>query len=234
MLALRKANDRGHFKNEWLDSYHTFSFGEYYDPKNMNYRDLRVINHDFINANSGFPMHGHRDMEIITYVLQGTIEHKDSMGNKAQVKPGEIQVMTAGTGVMHSEYNPDVKSLTEILQIWIVPDKRGLEPGYKQKMFSKDDKHNELLLIASPTGERDSMKIHQDVRLYAGSFDKGFQKRYEPREGRGIWIQVAKGSLLVNKQTLQAGDGVAIDKETLIRVEGNSESPAEFLLFDLK
>jgi hypothetical protein len=234
MLTLRKSNDRGHFKNEWLDSYHTFSFADYYDPKHMQYRDLRVINQDVVNGGSGFPMHGHRDMEIITYVLRGTVEHQDSMGNKAQIKPGEIQVMTAGTGVMHSEYNPDSKVPLELLQIWIVPDKRGLAPAYNQMMFSKEDRHNNLLLIASPKGENGVMKINQDVRLYAASFDKDFQKRYEPKEGRGTWIQVAKGSLSVNKQTLQAGDGVAIENEALIRIEGTSATPTEFLLFDLK
>ncbi|WP_413290116.1 pirin family protein [Bdellovibrio sp. HCB337] len=233
MLTMRASKDRGHFKNEWLDSYHSFSFGEYYDPKHMNYRDLRVINQDVIAGASGFPTHGHRDMEIITYVLRGTLEHKDSLGNKAQIKPGEIQVMTAGTGVMHSEYNPDAKVAAEILQIWVVPSQRGLAPGYKQKMFSNEDKRNNLLLIASPDGDRGSMKINQDVRLYAGVFDKDFQKRYEPKEGRGTWIQVAKGSLIVNKQTIAAGDGVAIEKENLIRIEGGPQG-AEFILFDLK
>lgn len=233
MLTMRPAKERGHFKNEWLDSYHSFSFGEYYDPKHMSYRDLRVINQDVIAGASGFPTHGHRDMEIITYVLRGTLEHKDSLGNKAQIKPGEIQVMTAGTGVMHSEYNPEPKVPAEILQIWIVPNQRGLAPGYKQKMFSQEDKHNNLLLIASPEGDKDSMKINQDVRLYAGVFDKDFQKRYEPKEGRGTWIQVAKGSLNVNKQTINAGDGVAIENESLIRIEGGAQG-AEFVLFDLK
>lgn len=233
MLAMRRAKERGHFKNDWLDSYHTFSFGEYYDPKNMNFRDLRVINQDVISGGSGFPTHGHRDMEIITYVLRGTLEHKDSLGNTARIKPGEIQVMTTGTGVMHSEYNPDPKVAAEILQIWVVPAEKGLAPGYHQKMFSREDKHNHMLLIASPNGENDSMKINQDVRLYAGVFDKDFQKRYEPKEGRGTWIQVAKGSLVVNKQPILAGDGVAIEKETMLRIEGGPEG-AEFLLFDLK
>lgn len=233
MLTMRPAKERGHFKNEWLDSYHSFSFGEYYDPKHMNYRDLRVINQDVIAAASGFPNHGHRDMEIITYVLRGTLEHKDSLGNKAQIKPGEIQVMTTGTGVMHSEYNPDPKVPAEILQIWIVPNQRGLAPGYKQQMFSNQDKHNNLLLIASPEGDRGAMKINQDVRIYAGIFEKDFQKRYEPKEGRGTWIQVARGSLIVNKQTIAAGDGVAVEKEPMIRIEGGPQG-AEFLLFDLK
>lgn len=233
MLTMRKSTARGHFKNEWLDSYHSFSFGEYYDPKHMNYRDLRVINQDVIGGGGGFPMHGHRDMEIITYVLRGTLEHKDSLGNKAQIKPGEIQVMTAGTGVMHSEYNPDPKTPAEILQIWVVPSQRGLAPGYHQKMFSREDRHNRLLLIASPDGAQESMKIHQEARLYAGVFDKNFQYRYEPKTGRGTWVQVARGSLLVNKQPVLAGDGVAIDNEPMIRIEGGPEG-AEFILFDLK
>lgn len=233
MLTIRKSQDRGHFKNEWLDSYHTFSFGEYYDPKNMNYRDLRVINHDVIAGSSGFPSHGHRDMEIITYVLRGTLEHKDSLGNKAQIKPGEIQVMTAGTGVTHSEYNPDSKLPAEILQIWVIPAQRGLAPSYRQKMLSIQEMRNQLLLIASPDGARESMKIHQDARLYAGVFEKGHLHRYEPKEGRGTWVQVARGSLTVNKHSLAAGDGVAIEKEALLRIEGGPQG-GEFLLFDLK
>ena len=233
MFTMRRAKERGHSKTDWLDSYHSFSFGEYYDPKNMNYRDLRVINQDVINGASGFPTHAHRDMEIITYVLSGTLEHKDSLGNKAQIKPGEIQVMTAGTGVSHSEYNPDPIIPAEILQIWVMPGKKGLAPGYRQKMFSPQDKHNQMLLVASPEGGRDSMKINQDVRIYAGVFDKDFQKRYEPKEGRGTWIQVAKGSLIVNKQPVLAGDGVSIEKEVLLRIEGGPQG-AEFLLFDLK
>lgn len=234
MLTFRKSQERGHFKNEWLDSHHTFSFGEYYDPKNMQYRDLRVINHDIIAASSGFPTHSHRDMEIVTFVISGVLEHKDSMGNKEQIRPGEVQVMTAGTGVSHSEYNPDTHTPTEILQIWILPDKRGLIPAYKQKLFPSEDKHNNLMMVASPNGEGASLKINQDVRIYAGSFDKNFQKNYEPKEGRGVWIQVAKGSLIVNKQTLHAGDGVAAEREPILRISGASDTPVEFLLFDLK
>lgn len=233
MLNLRKSKDRGHFKNEWLDSYHTFSFGDYYDPKNMNYRDLRVINQDVIGAASGFPTHGHRDMEIITYVLNGTLEHKDSMGNTAQIKPGEVQVMTAGTGVMHSEYNPDGKTPAQILQIWIMPGQKGLAPGYSQKLFDREEMKNNFLLVASPDGDRGSLKINQDVKIFSGRFEKDFQKLYEPKEGRGTWIQVAKGSLMVNKQQVEAGDGLAVEKETLLRISGGPEG-GEFLLFDLK
>ncbi|MBC7370160.1 MAG: pirin family protein [Bdellovibrionaceae bacterium] len=234
MLVLKRSNERGHFKNEWLNSNHTFSFGEYYDPKNMQFRDLRVINQDIVAGGTGFPTHGHRDMEIITYMLSGTLEHKDSMGNKAQIKPGEIQVMTAGTGVQHSEYNPDKNVPAELLQIWIMPDKRGATPGYNQKMFSADDKKNSLVLIASGDGANDSMKINQDVKLFAGAFYKNFSKAVEIKDGRGVWVQVAKGTLNVNKQTLQAGDAIAIEKEASIRLEGVSTEPAEFLLFDLK
>jgi redox-sensitive bicupin YhaK (pirin superfamily) len=232
MLTMKRSNERGHFKNDWLDSFHSFSFGEYYDPSNMNYRDLRVINQDVVNGGAGFPSHGHRDMEIITYMLSGTLEHKDSMGNKAQIKPGEIQVMTAGTGVMHSEYNPDPKVPAELLQIWITPSQRGFAPGYNQKMFTREDKQNGLLLIASPDGEKGSMKINQDVRLFAAVFDNGFQKNYEPRAGRGTWIQVARGSLLVNGQSVLAGDGVAIENEANITLQAGDQG-AEFILFDL-
>lgn len=234
MLTIKKSDDRGKFKNEWLNSNHTFSFGEYYDPKNMQFRDLRVINQDIVAGGTGFPTHGHRDMEIITYMLRGTLEHKDSMGNKAQIKPGEIQVMTAGTGVQHSEYNPDKTIPAELLQIWIIPDKQGAAPGYNQKMFSANDKHNDLVLIASGDGAKNSMKINQDVRLFAGAFDKDFSKVFEIKEGRGVWVQIAKGRLVVNKQTLQAGDAIAVEKEASIRLEGTSSEPAEFLLFDLK
>lgn len=233
MLNLRKSKDRGHFKNEWLDSYHTFSFSDYYDPRHMNFRDLRVINQDVVAGGAGFPMHGHKDMEIITYVFEGTLEHQDSLGNKAQIKPGEIQVMTAGTGVLHSEYNPDPKVATQLLQIWVMPGQRGLAPGYNQKLFDREDMKNNLLLIASPDADKGSLKINQDVKIYSGRFEKDFQKVYEPKEGRGIWIQVATGSLMVNKQQVQAGDGLAVEKETFLRISGGPEG-AEFLLFDLK
>jgi redox-sensitive bicupin YhaK (pirin superfamily) len=234
MLALRKSQDRGHFKNEWLDSFHTFSFSDYYDPDFMQFRDLRVINQDIVAGGSGFPTHGHRDMEIITYMLSGTLEHKDSMGNKEQIKPGEIQVMTAGTGVMHSEYNPDPKVPAELLQIWITPNGQGHAPGYQQKMFSPEAKHNKLLLIASPDGDAGSMPIHQDVKIFAGSFDSGFEKTFEPQQGRGVWIQVAKGSLKVNEQTLQDGDAVAVEKEAVLKLQAAGAERTEFLLFDLK
>ncbi len=233
MLILRKANDRGHFKNEWLDSYHSFSFGEYYDPKHMQYGDLRVINHDVIAGGSGFPTHGHKDMEIITYVVSGVLEHKDSMGNKEQIRPGEIQMMTAGTGVSHSEYNPDPKTPAEIIQIWILPAQRGLVPSYKQKLFSKKDKHNDLQLIVSPDGVKDSLKINQEAHLYAGIFDKDFHQLYKLKEGRGIWIQVVWGSLIVNKEVVDTGDGVAIENESEIHIDGGPQG-AEFLLFEVR
>lgn len=233
MLTLRKGQDRGHFKNDWLDSYHTFSFGDYYDTRQMGFHDLRVINQDVVKPGNGFPTHAHRDMEIITYVLRGVVEHQDSMGHKKQIKAGEFQMMSAGTGVTHSEVNPDSKTPLELLQIWILPKIKGVAPAYKQVLVANEDKLNSFMLVAGPKGDDAPLTINQDARLFVGTFEKNIQKRYEPKEGHSVWIQAVKGDLIVNKQPVKAGDGLAIENEPLLRVE-SSTPIAEFLLFDLK
>ncbi len=232
MMTLRKSQDRGHFKIDWLDSYHTFSFGDYYDPEHLSYRDLRVINHDLIAKNGGFPTHPHRDMEIITYVLQGAVAHGDSMGNNEQLGAGEVQVMSAGTGVRHSEFNPSAEKALELLQIWVLPQKNGLTPSYAQKKFSREEKLNQLRLVVSPEGQNGSLQIHQDASLFASILEAGKSVTFQSQPSRGVWIQIAKGQLDVNGTKLNTGDGLAIEGKNLLTLQGLSE--VEFLLFDLK
>ena len=231
MIRLRKSRERGHFDHGWLDTYHTFSFADYQDPAHMGFRTLRVINEDRVKAGEGFGTHGHRDMEIVTYVLDGALEHKDSMGNSSVIRPGEVQRMTAGTGVRHSEFNPLKDKDVHLLQIWILPAKEGLTPGYEQRAFNPAGRRNRLRLVASPDGESGSVKVHQDVRLYDGSLEKGASLSYKPGGGRGTWLQVTKGKVVLNGRALAAGDGVAADDEKEIRLE--SPEHGEFLLFDL-
>ena len=230
-VAIRKSAERGHFKNEWLDSYHSFSFADYYDPKHMNFRTLRVINHDLIQADTGFEKHPHRDMEIITYVLQGTVEHQDSLGNKEHIHAGEVQVISAGTGILHSEFNPSADSALELLQIWVTPNKAGLKPSYQQKMITVEAKKNQWALIVSNDGRDSSLKIHQDVLILASILESKKNLSYEIKNGRAIWIQVAKGKISVNNQNLSIGDAVAIESEAHCQVQGISD--AEIILFDL-
>lgn len=232
MLYLRKSEDRGYAEvGGWLKSYHTFSFSDYYDPKFMGFRDLRVINQDWIARGSGFPAHPHRDMEIITYVLQGAVEHTDSLGNVGQITAGEIQTMHAGTGIRHGERNPSSTEDLRLFQIWIMPDTEGVTPGYTQQSFSREEKLDNLRLIVSKHGREGSQKIHQDVDLYAAVFSSGHSKTFEVRPERGIWIQLAEGELEVNGVVMNSGDGVAIQDVTSIEMKANKET--EFLLFDL-
>ena len=231
MIKLRPAKERGHANHGWLDSYHTFSFADYQDPDYMGFRNLRVINEDRVQAAQGFGTHSHRDMEIISYVLEGQIEHKDSMGTGSIIKPGDVQRMSAGTGVTHSEFNPSKKELLHFLQIWILPEKTGLKPSYEQRSFKKEDKLNKLCLVASNDSQSGAVKIHQDVNLFISLLDKDKKVEHRLKEGRHAWIQVAGGSIIINNVSLNAGDGVAISEDKLLTI--TAKTPSEILLFDL-
>ena len=231
MIAIRHSNDRGHANHGWLSSRHTFSFGHYYDPQFMGFGPLRVINEDRVKPAQGFDTHGHSDMEILSYVLDGALEHKDSMGNGSIMRPGDLQRMTAGTGVRHSEFNASDTDPVHFLQIWVLPEKNGLQPGYEQKTFSDDDKRGRLRLIGSRDGRDGSVTIHQDVDLYATLLDAGDSVRHNLGDGRKGWIQVARGSVVLNDRELDAGDGVAIDGPAHVTVTGSTE--AEVLVFDM-
>jgi len=231
MITIRKANDRGHANHGWLDSYHTFSFADYYDPTFMGFRDLRVINEDRVAPKQGFGKHPHRDMEIITYVLDGALEHRDSMGNSAVMRPGEVQRMTAGTGVTHSEYNHSDREPVHLLQIWILPDTKNLEPGYEQKAYSDAEKRGKLRLIASQDGRDGSVTVHQDLNLYATILGNGEQVSLALKGDRHIWVQVARGSIVLNGQRLEQGDAAAVSQEDVLDLTGKED--AEVLMFDL-
>jgi redox-sensitive bicupin YhaK (pirin superfamily) len=231
MITTRKAEDRGHFNHGWLDTYHTFSFDRYHDPRHMSFGSLRVINEDRVAPGHGFPTHSHRDMEIITYILEGGLGHKDSMGNGSIIKPGEVQRMTAGTGVAHSEANPSATEPVHLLQIWIMPNARNLEPGYEQKMYSDELKQGKLCLIASEDGRDDSVTIHQDAEVYAAKLDPGEQVIHLLEPQRKAWLQVARGAVTVNDIALGQGDGAAIRDENTIKI--TSRKPSEVLLFDV-
>jgi redox-sensitive bicupin YhaK (pirin superfamily) len=231
MMTIRRANDRGHAQHGWLDSYHTFSFADYHDPKHMGFRALRVINEDRVEAGQGFGTHGHRDMEIISYVLEGALAHKDSIGTGSVIKPGDVQRMSAGTGVRHSEFNGSKSESVHFLQIWIQPDKAGYEPSYEEKNFSEADKRARLRLIASGDGREGSVTIHQDASIYAGLFDKGEKASFALASGRHAWIHVARGSVTVNGELLRAGDAAAIDQAGTVEIAG--DSAGEVLVFDL-
>ncbi|QQB33821.1 pirin family protein [Achromobacter deleyi] len=231
MLTLRRSAERGHANHGWLDSFHTFSFANYYDPSHMGFGALRVINDDRIAAGRGFGTHGHRDMEIITYVLDGAIAHKDSMGSGSTIQPGNVQRMSAGRGVMHSEFNPRADKETHMLQIWIEPNVTGIAPEYEEKAFTDAQKRGRLQAVVSGDGVDGSMTIHQDVRLYAGLFDGDESATLELAPGRRAWVHVARGSLTVNGVALAAGDAVAISDETRVALSGGDN--AEVLVFDL-
>jgi quercetin 2,3-dioxygenase len=231
MINVRKAAERGNFDFGWLDTRHTFSFGEYYDPRNMGFRALRVINEDHVRAGHGFPTHPHRDMEIITYVLEGALEHRDSMGNGTVIRPGEVQRMSAGTGVRHSEKNSSTDEDVHLLQIWIIPAEEGLPPSYEQKMFEAGEKRGRLRLIASGDGRDGSVTIHQDADLYATLLEEGQEVSHTLAAGRHAWAQVARGEVELNGQLLSQGDGAAVSGETQLRIAGREAS--ELLLFDL-
>ncbi len=231
MIKVRKGTARGHAEHGWLDSRHTFSFAEYFDPSHMGFRALRVINEDRVAAGQGFGKHSHRDMEIISYVLEGGLEHKDSMGTGAVIKPGDVQRMSAGTGVTHSEYNASKHEPVHFLQIWLLPDKRGIAPGYEQKTFSREDKAGRLRLVASPDGRDGSVTVHADARLFAGLFDEGQSAEHPLATGRHAWVHVVRGKVRVNGVELATGDGAALSEESLVRIEGIE--PGEVLVFDL-
>jgi redox-sensitive bicupin YhaK (pirin superfamily) len=231
MITLRKAIARGHANHGWLDSYHTFSFANYYDPDHMGFRSLRVINEDYVAPSKGFPTHSHRDMEIITYVLDGALEHRDSMGNRAVIRPGEVQRMTAGTGVTHSEYNHSPSEDVHLLQIWLLPNQRDLEPGYEQKEYSDEEKRGKLRLVASQDGRNESVTVHQDVNLYSTILNEGEQVIYPIKQGRRLWVQVARGSVLLNGHLLSQGDAAALETEETLELVG--QETAEVLVFDL-
>jgi redox-sensitive bicupin YhaK (pirin superfamily) len=231
MLTIRRADDRGHADHGWLRSHHSFSFADYYDPRYMGFRSLRVINEDRVAPGQGFGTHPHRDMEILSYVLEGALEHRDSMKNGSVIRPGDVQRMSAGTGVTHSEFNGSKTDLVHFLQIWIVPKERGIAPGYEQKTFSREEKQGRLRLVASPDGEGGSVTIHADAKLYAGLFDRGQRATHAIPAGRHAWIQVARGAITVNGQALAAGDGAALSDEASVEIEG--VEPSEVLLFDL-
>jgi redox-sensitive bicupin YhaK (pirin superfamily) len=232
MITIRKAEDRGHFDFGWLNTYHSFSFGDYYDPKHTRFRTLRVINEDFVQPGHSFPTHGHRDMEIVTYILQGALEHRDSMGTGSIIHRGDAQRMSAGTGVTHSEANPSPDEPVHLLQIWIFPSEQDLQPEYEEKKFSDDEKRNKLRLIVSPDGSDGSVKIHQDAKIYASLLDDREEVVHGLEEGRSAWLQVAAGSLRLNEVALKQGDGAAVSQESKLRI--TAEGPAEVLLFDLK
>lgn len=231
MIKIRRSKERGHANHGWLDTRYTFSFSDYYDPQFMGFRDLRVINEDFIEPDQGFPKHGHRDMEIITYMISGELSHRDSMGNGETIRPGEVQRMTAGTGVLHSEYSSPTDK-THLLQIWILPEKNRLTPGYEQKLFASEGKQGQLKLIASRGGDDGSIHINQDVKLYASVLTAGKSVSHEIADGRHAWVQLISGALDVNGYTLEAGDGAAISDEQQLKLTAHEDN-TEFLLFDL-
>ncbi|MCA9540412.1 MAG: pirin family protein [Myxococcales bacterium] len=230
MWTIRKADARGVAEHGWLSSRHTFSFADYYDPRFTGFRDLLVINEDRVAPGRGFGTHGHRDMEIVSYVLEGALEHADSMGNGSLIVPGEVQRMTAGTGVRHSEYNHSKQTPVHFLQIWIRPEARNLTPGYEQKAFAADEKRGRFRLIASRDGREGSVTVHQDVSVYAALLDPGVETAFARGEGRHLWLQIARGAVEVNGQRLDPGDGLATDDADL-KLRGLD--PAEVLLFDL-
>lgn len=232
MITIRPAQERGAANFGWLDSRHTFSFGNYYDPHHMGFADLRVINEDKVTPGKGFGTHGHRDMEIISYVLEGALEHKDSIGTGSVIRPGDVQRMSAGTGIQHSEFNASNTDPVHFLQIWLLPEKKGIEPGYEQKNFSEAEKRGTLRLMGSRDGRDGSITIHQNVDLYASVLSEGEAVDHTLPEGRVAWVQVARGAVQLNGHTLTAGDGAAISEESQITLQGAAES-AEVLLFDM-
>lgn len=231
MITVRKADERGHFNFGWLKTYHTFSFGDYFDPRNMGFRSLRVINEDWVQAGRGFPTHPHRDMEIITYIMEGALEHRDSMGTGSVIRPGEVQRMSAGTGVTHSERNPSDEEQVHLLQIWIMPDKRNYPPSYEQKTYGDEEKRGRLRLIASLDGQQNSVTIHQDARVYASLLEPGEQIVHRLESNRHAWVQVARGAVEINGEALRQSDGASISGEESLVITGNE--PSEILLFDL-
>jgi len=231
MMTIRPAEERGHANHGWLDSHHTFSFANYHDPSQMGFRSLRVINDDRVAPGQGFGSHPHRDMEIISYVLEGGLEHRDSMGTGGVMRPGDVQRMSAGTGVLHSEFNASKSEPVHFLQIWLLPSRRGIKPSYEQKAFSRADKQGRLRLIASPDRRDGSVMVHADALVYSGVFDAGQTGELALAPGRHAWVHVANGTVRVNGRDMKAGDGAAISEESVVRVEG--KDGGEILVFDL-
>lgn len=231
MITLRRAHERGHAQHGWLESYHTFSFADYYDPRYMGFRTLRVINEDRVQPGKGFGTHPHRDMEIISYVLEGALEHKDSLGTGSIITPGEVQRMSAGTGVSHSEFNFSRNELVHFLQIWILPERVGLPPSYEQRAFPAEEKQGKSRLVASSDGRKGSVTIHQAVDLYTSVLAPGEVVTHRLTLGRHAWVQVARGAVRLNDTALSAGDGAAVSEETQLTV--TAKDRAELLLFDL-
>lgn len=231
MIIIRPREDRGKTALGWLDSRHTFSFGDYHDPAHMGFRALRVINEDRVIPGAGFPLHGHRDMEIVTYVLDGALEHKDTLGTSSVIRPGEIQRMSAGTGIRHSEYNHSHEEPVHFLQIWILPEKDGLAPGYEQRALPVEERRGKLRLVASHDGRDGSVTVHQDVDLYAALLDRGAKMTLALRPGRYGWLQLARGQLRIGGESMKEGDGAAIGEESTIEIA--AEAAAELLFFDL-
>jgi redox-sensitive bicupin YhaK (pirin superfamily) len=231
MIEVRRSSDRGHANHGWLDSHFTFSFAEYHDPEHMGFRDLRVINEDFVAPGRGFGSHSHRDMEIVSVVLDGVLVHRDSMGNTSEIRPGEVQRMTAGTGVTHSEHNGSQTERVHFLQIWILPERAHLEPSYEQRSFPDGDRLNTLRLLASGSGEQGSIRLHQDVALYGSLLEPGKSVSYRPARSRHVWVQLTSGAVTLAGKSLEIGDGVAISGESLIELR--ADEAAELLLFDL-
>ena len=231
MISVRRADERGHADHGWLDTRHTFSFADYHDPKYLGFRGLRVINEDRVQPGQGFPPHGHRDMEIVSYVLAGALEHKDSLGTGSVIRPGDVQRMSAGTGVRHSEYNHSKDEPVHFLQVWILPERQGLEPGYEQRHFSDADKRAGLRLIASREGTDGSVTIHADAKIYAAVVEQGQRLRHALAEHRHAWLQVARGAITLNDRPLVHGDGAAVSGEPALTIAGAER--AEVLVFDL-
>src|SRR3954470_6258095 len=230
MMKIRRANERGHASHGWLDTYHTFSFADYYDPQWMGFGSLRVINDDLVMPGRGFGTHPHRDMEIITYILSGSLQHKDSMGNGRIIHPGEVQYMAAGTGVQHSEFNPSPDEAVHLLQIWIQPDRKGVQPRYAEKSL-KEGTAGKLNLVTSKAGRDGSIAIHQDADLWLAKFDSGNKAQHQLARGRSAWVHVAEGEVSVNGSTLKGGDAAAVTDEGAIELR--AEKPSQVLLFDL-
>jgi redox-sensitive bicupin YhaK (pirin superfamily) len=231
MLHLRPSESRGHANFGWLDSRHSFSFGSYHDPAHMGFGPLRVINEDRVAPAAGFDTHGHADMEIVSYVLDGALEHKDSLGTGSVIRPGDVQRMSAGTGVRHSEFNASETDPVHFLQIWVIPERKGLEPSYEQRHFPQAERRNALRLVASGTPRDGALKINQQADIHASLLDAGHKLEFTPQDGRRQWLQLASGELVVNGEQLRRGDGLAIENEPVIRIEALDAS--EFLLFDM-
>jgi quercetin 2,3-dioxygenase len=231
MMRIRRSADRGYFDHGWLKTHHTFSFSSYYDPKHVNFRSLRVMNEDFVAPGQGFGEHGHKDMEIVTYVLEGALQHKDSLGNGEVLRPGEFQRMTAGKGIRHSEFNPSTNEAVHLYQIWLLPERPGLTPSYEQKAFDASERQDKFRVVASPDARDGSLRIHQDATIHLATLSSGTKLAHEFASGRHGWLQVLRGEVKAGGEDLVAGDGLALSEEP--RIDITATGPAEVMLFDL-